>query len=73
MSPLCSCRKAPKQFKDTFWLCCWQKEQLGELQWGRQTEFWKKEGTGPLCLPAPTPLLKSLMLCLHRTYARQSW
>ena len=64
MSPLCSCRKAPKQFKDTFWLCCWQKEQLGDLQ---------KGGTGPLCLPAPTPLLKSLMLCLHRTYASQSW
>ena len=42
MSPLCSCRIAPKQFKDTFWLCGWQKEQLGELQWGRQTEFWKK-------------------------------
>ena len=39
--PLCSCRTAPKQFKDTFSFCCWQKEQLGELQWGRQTEFWK--------------------------------
>ena len=44
MSPLCSCRIAPRQFKDTFWLCYWQKEQLGELQWGRKSEFWKQGG-----------------------------
>ena len=51
MSPLCSCRMALKQFKDTFWLCCWQKEQLGELQWGRKTEFWKKGGYVPTVSP----------------------
>ena len=34
-SPLCSFRILPKQFKGTFLLFSWQKEQLGELQKGR--------------------------------------
>ena len=34
--------------------------------------FGKKGCTCPLCLPAPKPLLESLMLCLDRTYASQS-